>query len=47
MLWVTGHFGSFSINDFYQKATGVRTIIRTNRPFNLFGQKNPLEKMSC
>lgn len=43
MVRVAGNLDGFSILDFYQKPTGIRAIIGTNRPFDLsHHDKSPL-----
>ena len=50
MVRVASDLDRFSVNHLYQKAAGIRTIIRADRPRNLSGQKtswyNPKVKIT-
>jgi hypothetical protein len=42
MIWIATNPDGFSSGDLNEKTTGIRTVIRANRPFHLFEHENLL-----
>jgi hypothetical protein len=42
MVWIAANPDGFSSDDLNEKTTGIRTVIRANRPFRLLEHENLL-----